>query len=95
MRMEIHIYSNVNVNSQVVNIWDITTTQKGQSQNKSEKGILKIYAFCQKIQQKTSGLGECCWCYVSIRMHPKNCCIFPLKVATTLLSGLRKGKTVV
>ena len=36
MRMEVHIYSNVNVKSQVVNIWDkdITTKQKGQSQKK-------------------------------------------------------------
>ena len=29
--------------------------------------------------------------YLSMRIHPKSCCIFPLKVATTLLSGSRKG----
>ena len=36
MRMEAHIYSNVNVKSQAGNIWDkdITITQKGQSQKK-------------------------------------------------------------
>ena len=31
--------------------------------------------------------------HLSMRMHPKNCHIFPLKVATTLLSGSRKGTT--
>ena len=62
----------------------------------NQLGILKIYAFCQKIQQKTSDPGECCWCYASIYENaPQNCCIFPLKVATTLLSGSRKGATVV
>ena len=29
--------------------------------------------------------------HVSKRMHPKNCCIFPLKFATTLLSDSMKG----
>ena len=32
----------------------------------NQLGILKIYTFWQKIQQKTSGPGEPCWCYVSI-----------------------------
>ena len=44
--------------------------------------ILKIYAFCQKIQQKTSGTGKRCWCYISIyenaptklpHLPPKSC----------------------
>ena len=60
-------------------------------------GILKIYAFCQKIQQKLSAeqIQESAAGarYPSMRMHPKNCHIFPLKVATTLLSGSRKGTT--
>ena len=59
----------------------------------NQLGILKVYAFCQEIQQNTSGPRERCWCYVFMRMHPKNCCIFPLKVATALLSGSRKGTT--
>ena len=37
-------------------------------------GILEIYSFCQKIQQKASGPGESTtgimW-YVSLRIHPK------------------------
>ena len=28
--------------------------------------------------------------YLSMRLHPKNCCIFPLKVSATLLNGSRK-----
>ena len=48
----------------------------------NQLGILKIYAFCQKIQQKTSGPGEHCWCYISIyenapkkllHLTPKSC----------------------
>ena len=31
----------------------------------NQLGILKIYAFCQKIQQRASGPGECCWGYIS------------------------------
>ena len=29
--------------------------------------------------------------YLSMRIHPKSYCIFPLKVGTTLLRGSRKG----
>ena len=32
----------------------------------NQLGILNIYAFCLKMQQKTLGPGECCWGYVSI-----------------------------
>ena len=48
--------------------------------------------FCWKIQQRALGPGESAAgdTYVFMRIHPKNCCIFPLKVAAALLSGLRK-----
>ena len=57
-------------------------------------GILKSYTLCRKIQQWPSGLGESAAgvTYLSMRIHPKSCCIFPLKVATVLLNGSRKGK---
>ena len=29
--------------------------------------------------------------YLSMRKHPRICCIFPLKVSATLLSGSGKG----
>ena len=47
----------------------------------NQLGILKIYAFCWKIQQSASGPGESAAevTYLSIRMHLKS-----------LLSGLRK-----
>ena len=52
--------------------------------------ILKIYAFCQKYSrgpwvQERALLALC------MRIHPESCCIFPLKVEVTLLSGSRKG----
>ena len=60
---------------------------------KNQLGILKIYAFCRKIQQRASGLGESVAgvTYPSMRIYPKSCCIFPLKVGTTLLKGSRNG----
>ena len=60
----------------------------------NQLGILKCTHFARKIsrrpqvQESTAGIT-----YLSMRMHPKNCRIFPLKVATTLLSGSRKGTT--
>ena len=47
----------------------------------NQLGILKVYVFCQKIQQGATGPGEHCWgYYLSKRIHPKSCCIFPLNV---------------
>ena len=59
----------------------------------NQLGILKIYLFCRKIQQRASGLGESDAevAYLSMRIHEKSCRIFPLKVAATLLSGSRKN----
>ena len=58
--------------------------------------ILKIYAFCQKIQQRASGLGESAvgvliylWEY-----NRKAAASSPLEVAATLLSGSWKGAVV-
>ena len=46
-----------------------------------------------EIQERASGPGESAAgvMYLSMRMHPKNSCIFPLKIVATLLSGSRKG----
>ena len=59
----------------------------------NQSGILKIHVFCWKIQQRGLGPGDSASedMYLSMRIHPKSCLIFPLKVATTLLSGSRKG----
>ena len=59
----------------------------------NQLGILKIYAFWQEIQQRASVSGESAAevTYLSMRINPKSCCIFPLKVETSLLSGSMKG----
>ena len=46
-----------------------------------------------EIQQKALGPGESAAgaTYLSLRVHPKTCLIFLLKVAATLLSGSGKG----
>ena len=37
------------------------------------------------------GFSTARFTYLSLRIHPKSYCIFPLKVAATLLSGSGKG----
>ena len=68
--------------------------RKRQKPKENQQGMLKIYAFCWKIQQRTSGQGEsAAWVrYLYMRIHPKSCHIFPLKVAATLLSVQRKAQ---
>ena len=68
--------------------------RKKPKTKQNQLGILKFYVFCQKIQQRALGPGEsaACWGCVSMRMHPKNCCIFTLKVATTLTQLVVQGR---
>ena len=51
--------------------------------------------FTFSLGNSAEGLGprtECCWGYISIFENtPKSCCLSPLKVAATLLSGSGKG----
>ena len=64
---------------------DIITTRKRPKPKENQLVILKIYAFCQKIQQRASGPGERATgvTYLSMRIHSK--------VAATFLRGSRKG----
>ena len=82
LRMEVQTYSNVNIKSQAGNTWDKDITTIRPKPKENQLGILKMYAFCQKIQQKTLGPGECCWCYVFfyenapkklLHLPPKSC----------------------
>ena len=52
--MEVHIYS-VKAKIQAGNIWVKGIITKLQD---TQLWILKIYAFCRKIQQRASGPGE-------------------------------------
>ena len=67
--------------------------KKRPKSKENQLGILKIDAFCLKIQQRALGLGGSAVrvMYLYMRIHT-SCCNFPLKVATTLLSGSTKGK---
>ena len=72
---------------------DNDNTKSLKSQD-TQLEISKIYAFCQKIQQGTSGPGESPVEVISIFENTSKFLIlksiFPLKVAATLLSGSRK-----
>ena len=96
--MEVNIYS-VKAKSQAGNIWVkyIMTTQKDQSQKKISQGFWEPHLWnlhiLLEIQQRALGPGKSTAGakYPSLRIHPKSCHIFPLKFATTLLSGSGKG----
>ena len=57
---------------------------KRPKQKENQLGNLR---FLLEIQQRALGPGESTagTTYLSLRIHPKNCWIFPLKAATTLL----------
>ena len=74
------------------------TTQKGQSRKKIisqgfwESHLRNLHILLE-IQQRASGPEKSTAGakYLSLRIHPKSCHIFPLKFATTLLSSSGKG----
>ena len=65
-------------------------TKRPKSQD-AQLGILKIYTFCQKIQQRALVLGDsgAGVTYLPMRIHLKSCHI-SLRVAATLHNGSRK-----
>ena len=71
--------------------------QKGQSQKKISQGSQKSHLWnvhiILEIQQRASGPRQSTAgvSYLSLRIHSKSCCICPLKVVATLLSGSGKG----
>ena len=87
MWMEVDIYS-VKAKSQAGNIsQSYNNNTKMPNLQDSQLGILKIYAFCQKIQQVLGpGKNTAGVTYLFMRIHLKSCHIFPLKVAAILLN---------
>ena len=43
------------------------------------------------LPENSTGKSDARVTYLSMRIHPKRCRIFPLKVSATLLNGSRKG----
>ena len=77
--MEVHIYS-VKVKSQAGNIW--------------VKDIMTAARDCKNLSilpENSAGESAAGVTYLSMRIHPKSCCIFLLKESATLLNGSRKG----
>ena len=72
--MEGHIY-NVKAKSEARNIRvkDIMTTARDHEN-------LRIFL------ENSAGKSAAMVTYLSMRIHPKSCCIFPLKVSATLLN---------
>ena len=67
--------------------------RKGPKQQDTPLGILKIYKFCLKNQQRALDPGESAAGvrYLSLTIHLKSCGIFPQNVIAILLNGSRKG----
>ena len=76
-------------------IYNDSTKRPNPKENQLEILGSLFREFMHFVRNSTGSLGfrrECCWAlYLSLIIHPKSCCIFPLKVATTLLSGSGKG----
>ena len=87
--MEVHI-NNVQAKSQAGNMSQrYNDNTKRPKPKENQLGILRIYAFCRKIQLRASGPRESAAgvTYLSMIIHPKRCRIFSKKVAATLISG--------
>ena len=58
---------------------------KRQEPKENQLGILKIYTFCQKVQQRALGPGQSTAgvTYLSMKIHPKSCRIFPRVIQST------------
>ena len=56
--MQVYIYNSIKAMVATDIVKDIVTTQKKPKSKENQLGILKIFAFCQKIQQRASGPGE-------------------------------------
>ena len=70
------------------------TTQKEESQKKIswafQRSQLENLGILLEIQQKALGPGvnNAGITYTSMGIHPKSCCIFPLKITATLMGKL-------
>ena len=65
--MEVYIYNSIKAIVATDIVKDIMTTQKKPKSKENQLGILKIFAFCQKIQQRASGPGEStAWLHIYI-----------------------------
>ena len=70
------------------------TTQKEESQKKIswafQRSQLENLGILLEIQQKALGPGanNAGITYTSMGIHPKSCCIFPLKITATLMDQL-------
>ena len=84
---------NVNQSAYKSSRKQMSQTYENTKRSKPKENQLKIYPFCWKIHQRASGPGQSAAgvMQLSMRIHTKICCMFPLKVAKTLLSGSMKG----
>ena len=79
MWMEVHIYS---------------VKAKSQAGNIRVKDIMTVARDCKNLcilPENSVGESAAGVIYLSMRIHLKSCCIFPLIVSATLLNCSRKG----
>ena len=64
---------------------------KAKAERKSARSLKNLRILSENSAEGLGSRRERCWGYVSsMRIHPKSCRIFPLKVPATLLSVSRK-----
>ena len=95
MWMEVHI-NKVKAKGQAGNIWVKEINNDNIKRSKLEEnqlGVLKKLGILLGSSAEASGLGASAVgvTYLPMRIRLKSCCISPLKVTATSLSGLTKG----
>ena len=59
--------------------------KKAKAERKSAGDLKNLLILPENSAEGFMSRRERCWVYVSMRIHPKRCHIFPLKVATTVV----------
>ena len=90
MWVEVYIDS-VKAKSQAASTWG--NTKKIKAEGKLDRELKNLCTLMENSAECLGSSREHCWGYVSMVIRPKSCGIFPLKVATTLLSGSRKAQS--
>ena len=60
--------------------------RKAKVERKSARDVKNLHILLEHSAEDMVFKRECCWGYVSTRIHPKSYHIFPVKVFATLLS---------
>ena len=65
---------------------------KRQKPKENQLGILNLHISPENSEEGLGSRRECCWHYVSMRIHPKSCRIFPPKSCCNFTQWFKEGR---